>query len=109
MKVFSRSLHMLQFPGNIHTQSNITNAIYKHQFRNQVPTNLQNGTPDSAKYLFCGTHQNEPKQLPSLVVIVLMKTAKIYPRKVTLVPLFVGKELNRTERLISVNSYEPIR
>ena len=32
-----------------------------------------NGTPDSAKYLFCGTHQNEPKQLPSFVVIVLNK------------------------------------
>ena len=38
-----------------------------------VPTNLRNGTPDSAKYLICGTHQNEPKQLPSLVVIVLNK------------------------------------
>ena len=33
----------------------------------------RNGTPDSAKYLFCGTHQNEPKQLPSFVVIVLNK------------------------------------
>ena len=31
----------------------------------------RNGTPDSAKCLFCGTHQNEPKQPPSLVVNVL--------------------------------------
>ena len=47
----------------------------------RVPTNLRDGTPDSAKYLFCGTHQNEPKQLPSLVVIVLMKTKQNLPQK----------------------------
>ena len=52
-----------------------------------VPTNLRNGTerngtPDSAKYLFCGTHQNEPKQLPSLVFIVLNKIEqKFTPEK----------------------------
>ena len=47
-----------------------------------VPTNLWNGTPDSAKYLFCETHQNEPKQLPSLVAIVLKKTKqKFTPEK----------------------------
>ena len=64
--------------------------------------------PDSAKYLFYGTHQNEPKQLPSLVGIALDR-AKIYPRKVRLVPLCIRKELNGTERLISVNSYELIK
>ena len=52
-----------------------------------VSTNLRNGTerngtPDSAKYLFCGTHQNEPKQLPSFVVIVLNKIEqKFTPEK----------------------------
>ena len=35
--------------------------------------------------------------------------AKIYPRKVTIVPLFVGKELHGMERLISVNNYELIK
>ena len=54
---------------------------------NSVSTNLRNGTernetPDSAKYLFCGTHQNEPKQLPSFVVIVLNKIEqKFTPEK----------------------------
>ena len=46
------------------------------------PTNLRNGTPDSAKYLFCETHQNESKQLPSLLVIVLNKIEqKFTPEK----------------------------
>ena len=50
--------------------------------KNGVYTNLRNGTPDSAKYLFCGTQQNEPKQLPSLVVIVLNKIEqKFTPEK----------------------------
>ena len=46
-----------------------------------VPTNLRNGTktPDSAKYLFCGTHQNEPKQLPSYCS--KQDTAKNLPQK----------------------------
>ena len=71
-----------------------------------VPTNLRNGTPDSAKCLFCGTHQNEPKQLPIFVASLpsycsKQDRAKIYPRKVTLVPLFCGKELNGTGSVVS--------
>ena len=52
-----------------------------------------------------------PKQLPSLVASYCFNEdkAKIYPRKVTIVPLFVGKELNGMERLISANSYELIK
>ena len=38
----------------------------------------RNGTPDSAKCLFFGTNQNEPKQLPSLVVIVLNKIEQTF-------------------------------
>ena len=64
-----------------------------------VPTNLRNGTPDSAKYLFCGSHQNEPKQLPSLVVIVLNKNLPQKSNACTAI-LRKGTKRNR-ERSIS--------
>ena len=41
----------------------------------------RNGTPDSAKYLFCGTHQNWPKTASQLSGYYI----EMYPKQVALI------------------------
>ena len=46
-----------------------------------VPTILRNGTPDSAKYLFCGTHRNGSKTASQLSGYYI----EMYPKQVALI------------------------
>ena len=41
----------------------------------------RNGTPDSAKYLFCGTHRNGPKTASQLSSYYI----EMYPKQVALI------------------------
>ena len=51
------------------------------QLPGAVPTILRNGTPDSAKYLICGTHQNGPKTASQLSSYYI----EMYPKQVALI------------------------